>query len=123
MSNPKQPKKFGQTAGAQVDTGKAKMPPLSDLVGSEIRVYGWESATSSFGEYGILHIRRRGGEMEEVKTSSWSVLKQLRGMGDDDWPFEAWVCQSPAPEGMTGRLYFAAEPQTLKDAPLGGKGN
>jgi len=120
---PRKVKKFEETAGARADLANVSRAALSELVGTEIRVHGWEMTRSSFGEYAILDIQRHGSEREEVKTSSRSIITQLNGMGKDDWPFDAWVLQAAAPEGMTGRLYFGGKPGSVKDAPVGEKGN
>jgi hypothetical protein len=120
VSTPRTPKRFGETAAAKVDVTPEKNPPLSDLAGRELMILGWSMQKSKFGEYAVLRIKQRGGEPEEVNTSSKIVLKQLQAMEQDDYPFVAWLHQG---KGENKPLWFSDQAPELQDLPVGKRGD
>ena len=126
----KKPKRFGETAAAQVDTTEKKRVAISTYVGEELLLRGWRWASSENGEYMIIRIQRHGQPSEEVNCGSEGIMRQMQAFTAEELQEEgviAWLHQAQTKYGKGGALWFADEPPskelTLRDAPVGERGN
>lgn len=129
MTTPRQPKRFGETAAAKVDTAEKKRVPISTYVGEELLLRGWRWAKSENGEYMILRIQRHGESAEEVNCGSETVMRQMQAFDAED--FEdgviAWLHPSKEEYKRGSALWFANDPpenkHPLSEGPVPKRGD